>query len=112
MKHHAPVVLLLILSVLLAINPGMAAERDIDKLKTQQQQLQSLLEDIEQTAQQRAQHHAQIKRLKHQLECNWTLIRSYEICGQLHHDNPQAHLDCSSTARRTAATCLESGNTE
>jgi hypothetical protein len=93
---------------LLSINTSLAAETDIDGLKTQQRQLQLLLSEVEKASQQRAQHNAQIKRLKHQLECNWTLIRSYESCGRLHADDTKEHLNCLTAAKRTATTCLES----
>lgn len=106
MKYHAKFIKFIIL--LLAVNTSLAAELDIDSLKMQQKQLQSLLNDVEKASQQRTQHNRQIKRLKHQLECNWTLIRSYETCGQLYENNPKEHLNCSSTAKRTAATCLKS----
>lgn len=104
MKLYASFILLL--ASLCAINICWAAETDINDLKAQQQQLQSLLNEIEQSAQQREQHSQQLKRLKHQLECNWTLIRAYEICGQLHENNPEEHLNCSSIAKRNAARCL------
>lgn len=92
----------------LSVSSSLAAESNIDSLKTQQKQLQSILNDIEKTSQERTQHSQQIKRLKHQLECNWSLIRSYEICGQNHENSPADHLDCLSTAKRAATTCLSS----
>ena len=107
MKNFAQIILLTIM--LLTVNTGLAAEGDIDRLKTQQKQLQSILNDIEKASQQRSQHNQKIKQLKQQLECNWALIRSYEICGQLHGKNPAEHLKCSATAKRTAAACLSSG---
>lgn len=110
MKYRSPFILLG--ALLLVINTNLAAESDIDILKAQQLQLQSLLNDVEKASQQRAQQTAQIERLKHQLECNWTLIRSYEICEQLHKDNPEEHLNCSSTAKRTAATCISASETK
>lgn len=110
MKYHSPLILLG--PLLLVLNTSLAAESDIDSLKSQQRQLQSLLNDLEKASQQRAQQNAQIERLKHQLECNWVLIRSYEICEQLHKNNPKEHLNCSSTAKRTAAACLKTGKTK
>lgn len=106
MKHHITFISAIIL--LLAVNTSQANEFDVDSLRTQQKQLQSLLNDIEKASQQRKQHNLQIKRLKHQLECNWMLVRSYETCGKLHANNPQEHLDCSTIAKRAAATCLNS----
>jgi len=110
MKYRSPFILFG--PLLLALNTSLAAESDIDSLKSQQQQLQSMLNDLEKASQQRAQQNEQIKRLRHQLECNWTLIRSYEICEQLHKNNPEEHLNCSSTAKRTAATCVNAGETK
>lgn len=110
MKISAPLILLL--TALSAINNCWAAEPGINDLKAQQQQLQSLLNEIEQAGQQREQHKQQLKRLKHQLECNWTLIRAYEICGQLHENDPDEHLNCSSIAKRNAARCLKPGQQE
>jgi hypothetical protein len=105
MKLYASLILLL--ASLSAINNSWAEEAGIIDLKAQQRQLQLLLNEIEQSAQQREQHSQQLKRLKHQLECNWTLIRAYEICGQLHENDPEGHLNCSSTAKRNAARCLK-----
>ena len=107
MKNFAQIVLLTV--ILLTVNTSLAAEGDIDRLKTQQKQLQSILNDLEKASQQRTQHNQKIQQLKHQLECNWALIRSYEICSQLHGKNPAEHLKCSATAKRTAAACLGSG---
>ena len=107
MKNFAQIILLTIM--LLTVNTGLAAEGDIDRLKTQQKQLQSILNDIEKASQQRSQHNQRIKQLKQQLECNWALIRSYEICSQLHGTSPAEHLKCSTIAKRTAAACLNTG---
>ena len=104
MKHRTPFISFSLL--LLACATSQAAELNIDNLKIQQQQLQSLLSDIEKSAQQRAQQKQKIQQLRHQLECNLTLIRSYETCGQLYGNNPKEHLECSSTAKRTATNCL------
>jgi len=107
MKYRAQITCLII--YLLTANISLAAEPNINSLKTQQKQLQSLLNDIEKASQARTKHGQQIKQLKHQLGCNWALIRSYEICSQLHGKNPAEHLKCSTTAKRTAAACLSSG---
>ena len=107
MKLYASLILLLV--TLPVINNCWATEPDINDLKAQQRQLQSLLDEIEQSAQQREQHSQQLKRLKHQLECNWALIRAYEICGKLHENDPEGHLNCSSIAKRNAARCLTTG---
>jgi hypothetical protein len=106
MKYCTPFIIFILF--LLTLNTGLAAELDINSLKAQQEQLQSLLNDIDKASEQRQQHAAQISRLKHQLECNWTLIRSYENCGRLYENDLQEHLKCSSSAKRTAAKCLNS----
>ena len=110
MKYLARLTYLII--CLCAVSTTFAAEPNIDRLKAQQKQLQSILDEVEKASQERTQHSEQIKRLKHQLECNWTLIRSYEICGQLHGNNPTEYLNCSTSAKRTAAACLSSDTPE
>ncbi|MCF6338189.1 MAG: hypothetical protein L3J84_09605 [Gammaproteobacteria bacterium] len=83
------------------------AETDITKGKSDQQQLQSILQKLDQSTQQRQQQDKQLEALSGQLECNWALIRAYETCGQLHGNDPGGHLKCSATAKQNMAQCLE-----
>lgn len=106
MKYRVIFIPLFLTFFLFGINTSLAEELDLDSLKSQQQELQSILNEAEKASQQRTQQNLKIKQLKHQLECNWTLIRSYETCGQLHKSDPKEHLNCSTKAKRNVATCL------
>jgi uncharacterized coiled-coil DUF342 family protein len=98
----APYISLLLIVFYLLPTPGLAEQNDDHK-----QQLQSILQELNQASKQRQQHNAQVKKLTRRLECNWTLIRAYEVCGQLHKNAPEKHLKCSATAKQNAAQCLE-----
>ena len=74
-----------------------------------QQQLQSVLKELDKASKQRQQHNTQVDELAQQLECNWTLIRAYEACGKLHKNDPDGHLKCSTNAKQNAQRCLGSG---
>lgn len=93
-------------SILLTSTHTEAQKLDLDETKKQQRQLESLLNEIEQTSQQRQKHDQRIIRLKHQLECNWMLIRAYEKCGSKHGNSPDEHLNCSTLAKQNALTCI------
>lgn len=84
------------------------AEPATPKQATEQQRLQSVLEKLDQATQQRQQKKTQVDKLSHQLECNWTLIRAYEVCAKLHKNDPAGHLQCSAKAKQNAARCQES----
>ncbi len=71
-----------------------------------QQQLQSVLKELDQAAKQRQQQNTQVDELSHRLECNWTLIQAYKVCGELHKNDPAGHLQCSAKAKQNAARCL------
>jgi hypothetical protein len=72
-----------------------------------QQQLQSVLKKLDQATKQRQQQQTRVEELSRRLECNWTLIRAYKVCGELHGDDPAGHLQCSEKAKQNAARCLE-----
>ncbi len=86
------------------------AETDITGGKSDQQQLRSILQKLDQATQQRQQQDKQLEALSRQLECNWALIRAYETCGQLHGNDPDGHLKCSATAKQNVARCVENGS--
>jgi putative salt-induced outer membrane protein YdiY len=77
--------------------------------KNDQQQLQSVLKKLDKATQQRQRQNTRVDELAQKLECNWTLIRAYEVCGQLHKDDPEGHLQCSTKAKQNAAQCLGDG---
>ena len=101
--HHlpAPYTILLLALVCLSVNIGPSEAGD-DK-----QQLQSVLQQLDQASKQRQRHNKQVEELTRQLECNWTQIRAYEICGQLHKADRDEHMKCSAIAKQNAARCLQ-----
>ena len=105
--HYMPQTYSTILITLLyfSTTPGQA-ETDITGRKNDQQQLQSIQQELDQTTKQRQQQNRQLEALSRRLECNWTLIRAYEACAQLHENDPDGHLKCSTTAKQNAARCL------
>jgi septal ring factor EnvC (AmiA/AmiB activator) len=101
MKHPALVAALLVL----ALAESWADENDTASLKQHQQQLQELLLELDQAGKQRSQHHAALDRLERQLECNWRLIQSYEVCKKLHDTVPMEYRHCTTTAKQNAVKC-------
>lgn len=93
-----PVVLLLLIVPL-----AFAGEADVAEPR---QELRQLLEEIDRNEQHNAQQKAELRRLERKMECNWALIRSYELCDQLYANAPQDHLTCTRRARQNAAHCL------
>ena len=101
--YSAILAILLFFSVL----PSQAETDITEKKSDQRQQLQSILRELDQATKQRQQQNVRLETLSRQLECNWTLIRAYETCGQLHGNNPDKHLKCSTEAKQNATQCLE-----
>jgi hypothetical protein len=91
---------------LFILNGGWAADNDLDTLKQQQRQLEEMLSALKNSEQQYQQQKAAVKKLTRQLECNWTLIQSYETCQALYKDDLQALIDCTSKAKQNATRCL------
>ncbi|MBL1274485.1 MAG: hypothetical protein COB30_000190 [Ectothiorhodospiraceae bacterium] len=107
-----PESLLLLALTLLMLNVAWAATPDTNSLKSQQHRLESLTNELEAASEHRQQTTHQLKQLKHKLDCNWTLIRAYEVCGQLYGENPDEHVKCSSTAKNDVQSCLNQGVAE
>jgi len=101
---------LLTLTLFFTVTTTLAGEMDdLKQLKQQQQQqqhLQQLLADVKKSEQQRDQQKAEIERMQQQMECNWTLIQSYETCEQLYQRASQELLDCTTKAKANAVKCL------
>jgi hypothetical protein len=99
---------LLTLTLFFTVTTTLAGEMDDLKQLTQQQQqrLQQLLADVKKSEQQRDQQKAEIERMQQQMECNWTLIQSYEVCEQLYPRASQELLDCTTKAKANAVKCL------
>lgn len=95
---------LLTLTLLITVTNSMAGE--MDELKQQQQRLQQLLDDVKKTEQQRDQQKAVLDRLQQQMDCNWTLIQSYEVCEQLYQQQPEELLECIRKAKANAIKCM------
>jgi hypothetical protein len=104
MKH------LLMLTLLLTVTTSLAGEMDdlkqLNQHQQRLQQLQQLLDDLKKSEQQRDQQKAVLENLEKQMECNWTLIQSYETCEQLYQRASQELLDCTRKAKANAASCL------
>jgi len=106
--HHMPQTYSTLLVALLCFSTTSGlAETDTGKRESDQQRLQSILRELDQTTQQRQQQNMQLEALSRQLECNWTLIRAWETCGQLHANDPDGHLQCSMLAKQNAEQCLD-----
>ena len=98
---------LLFLLTLSTFFPGIStADADLDKLKQQQKQLEDMLSALKNSEQQYQQQKAAMEKLSRQLECNWTLIQSYETCQSLYKEDLQSLLDCTTKAKQNAARCL------
>jgi cell division septum initiation protein DivIVA len=95
-----------LLMICLLLSVANSAADEMDDLKQQQQHLQQLLDDVKKSEQQRDQQKAILERLEKQMECNWTLIQSYETCEQLYPRASQELLDCTAKAKANAAKCL------
>jgi len=85
--------------------PSQADTTDITEKKSEQQ-LQSILQELDNTAKQRQQQNIRLETLSRQLECNWALLRAYEACGQLQENTSNERMSCSATAKQNAARCL------
>jgi len=109
MHHMLQTYFALLITFLCLSVTSSQAETDIAERKSDQQQLQLILQELEQATKQRQQQNRQFEALSHQLGCNWTLIRAYETCRQLHENDPDGHLKCSETAKQNVARCLRNG---
>jgi len=92
-----------IILFLLSLSLAQAAETAPPQAE---QALRQLLDDIDRHEQRNDQQRAALQRIEQQLECNWTLIRSYETCDRLYQDEPPNHLTCVRKAKENAARCL------
>jgi uncharacterized membrane-anchored protein YhcB (DUF1043 family) len=95
-----------LLTIALLLIAANSAAAEMDELKQQQQRLQQLLDDVKKSEQQRDQQKAVLERLEKQMECNWTLIQSYEVCEQLYSHASQELLDCTAKAKTNAINCV------
>ncbi|VAX03176.1 hypothetical protein MNBD_GAMMA20-477 [hydrothermal vent metagenome] len=93
-------------TVLFLLTLSLASATEIDPPQTKQA-LRQLLGDIDKHEQHNNRQRAVLQRIEQQMECNWALIRSYEICTQLYRqDEPQKHLACVNTAKENTTRCL------
>lgn len=105
MRRWIPLVIVITLNNLVPTY-SPAAENELDSLKQQQKQLEDMLSALKQSQQQNQQQKAALEKLNHQLECNWTLIQSYETCQSLYKNDLPALIDCTTKAKQNAARCL------
>ncbi len=92
-------------TVLLLLTLSLASAAEITPTQTEQA-LRQLLEDIDEHEQYNDRQRAALQRMEHRMECNWTLIRSYETCTQLYQNEPQNHLACVNKAKENTTRCL------
>ncbi len=93
----------------LSLTLSLANATEIAPPQTKQA-LRQLLEDIDEHEQHNDRQRAALQRMEQQMECNWALIRSYEICTRLYQDEPQNHRACVNKAKLNTTRCL-SGTT-
>ncbi len=92
-------------TVLFLLSLSLACATEVDTPQTEQA-LRQLLEDIDKQEQGNDRQRAALQRIEQQMECNWALIRSYEICTRLYQDEPQNHLVCVNKAKTNTTRCL------
>ncbi len=93
--------------LLLASFPlASAGETDTGTQKNQQQKLQTLLDKIGESQEQRDQQKYTLDKLDQQMECNWELIRGYDACEEIHKKNLEEHLNCKQIVQKNAVECL------
>ncbi len=109
MHHMSQTYSIILITFLCFSTTPSQAETHSAGEKSDQQQLQSMLQKLDESTQQRQQQDQQLEALSHQLECTWALIDAYETCRQLHENDPGKHLKCSATAKQNVARCLEGG---
>ncbi len=92
-------------AVLFLVTLSLASATEIAPPQTEQT-LHQLLEDIDEQEQHNDRQRTALQRIERQMECNWTLIRSYETCSQLYQDEPQNHVACVNKAKANTTRCL------
>jgi len=107
MHHISQTYSTLFIALLCLSTTPVQAETDTRHKANDQQQLRSILQELDQVTQQRQQQKMRLETLSWKLECNWTLIRAWETCGQLHANDPDGHLQCSALAKQNAEQCLD-----
>lgn len=94
-------------AVLFLLSLSLAGAAEVATPQTEQA-LRQLLEDIDKHEQGNDRQRTALQRIEQQMECNWALIRSYEICTRLYQDEPQDHLACVNKAKTNTTRCLTS----
>ena len=98
--------LILLAFMLFMPNDARSEKPDVNGLQSQQRQLESLLNELKESSQHRQKANDRLKQLRHKLDCNWTLIQTYETCGQKYKDSPNEFLKCSTAAKDNAQKCI------
>ncbi|MEE8379672.1 MAG: hypothetical protein V3R49_04805, partial [Gammaproteobacteria bacterium] len=81
-----------------------------NQIKEQQQKLQQILEEIGGSRKQRTQQRARLEKLNKKMECNWALIKNYDVCDKEYNEQKQEQLNCVQEAKTKATKCLSSIN--
>ena len=106
LKTQRYLVVLGVLMLAIPISTTWANETENDELKEQQLKLQQILEEIGETREKRVKQRAQLEKLNHKMQCNWTLIQAYDTCNKKFKEQKQEQLNCSQQAKEKAKECL------
>jgi nucleoside-specific outer membrane channel protein Tsx len=101
--------ILIVLGTLILATPAsmaLANDAENNELREQQLKLQQILEEIGETREKRVQQRAQLEKLNHKMQCNWTLIQAYDACDEKFKEQKQEQLSCSQQAKEKAKECL------
>lgn len=104
----APLPPRVLFSLLLCLAAQAATAEAQDELPDDERvKLQALQTEIDKSERERQRQRENLLQLEHQLNCNWTLIRTYELCKQLHTGQPDDLAACTKQARDKARKCLQ-----
>ena len=101
-------ILIVLGTLILATSASIALANDTEnkELKEQQLKLQQILEEIGETREKRVKQRAQLEKLNHKMQCNWTLIQAYDACDKKFNEQKQEQLNCTQQAKEKAKECL------
>ena len=108
-KKLKPLGTIIVLGVLMLATPisiALANDAENKELKEQQLKLQRILEEIGDTREQRVKQRAQLEKLNHKMQCNWSLIQAYDACDKEFKEHKQEQLNCTQQAKEKAKECL------
>lgn len=84
---------------------SLAAANDTQKARINNE-MQEITQKIKAQEKLKQQQEKALKEKERQIQCNWRLIRSYEICTKLYSQAPQEQLACIQKSKSNTARCL------